>query len=43
MIRISLKNKKSIVSADRWINNKGLRVTDYGLLKYLANFIFVIT
>ena len=22
MIRISLKNKKSIVLADRWINNK---------------------
>ena len=40
MIRISLKNKESIISADRWIKNKGLRVTDYGLVKYLANFIF---
>jgi len=40
MIKISLKNKNSIVSADRWIKNKGLTVSDYGLIKYLANFIF---
>ncbi len=40
MIKISLKNKNSIISADRWVKNQGLRVNDYGLIKYLANFIF---
>jgi len=40
MIKISRKNKNSIISADRWIKNQGLRVNDYGLIKYLANFIF---
>ena len=38
MINISLKNSKCIISADRWVSRKGF--TDYGLIKFLANFIF---
>ena len=38
MINISSKNLDSIVSADRWISNKGF--SDYGLIKFLANFMF---
>ena len=38
MINISSKNHNSIISADRWISNKGFN--DYGVIKFLANFIF---
>ena len=38
MIKISLKNLNSIVSADRWISTKGF--SDYGIIKFLANFFF---
>ena len=38
MINVSSKNNKSIVSADRWISNKGF--SDYGVIKFLANFTF---
>jgi glycosyltransferase involved in cell wall biosynthesis len=38
MIKISSKNLKSIISADRWIGNKGFN--DYGIIKFLANFMF---
>tara|TARA_Y100001970_G_scaffold237449_1_gene297948 strand:- start:2211 stop:2906 length:696 start_codon:yes stop_codon:yes gene_type:complete len=38
MIKISLKNLDSIVSADRWISTKGF--SDYGIIKFLANFFF---
>ena len=38
MINVSSKNNKSIVSADRWISNKGF--SDYGVIKFLANFAF---
>ena len=38
MINVSSKNNNSIISADRWIGNKGF--SDYGLIKFLANFTF---
>ena len=38
MIRISLKNPNSIISADRWLSQKGF--SNYGFIKYLANFFF---
>jgi hypothetical protein len=38
MINVSSKNFNSIISADRWISNKGF--SDYGLIKFLANFTF---
>ena len=38
MINVSSKNNNSIISADRWISNKGF--SDYGLIKFLANFTF---
>ena len=38
MINVSSKNNNSIISADRWISNKGF--SDYGLIKILANFTF---
>jgi len=38
MINVSSKNNNSIISADRWISSKGF--SDYGIIKFLANFIF---
>ena len=38
MIKISLKNPNSIISADRWLSQKGF--SNYGFIKYLANFFF---
>jgi len=38
MIKMSKKNPNSIISADRWISEKGF--SDYGLIKFLANFFF---
>ena len=38
MINVSSKNRNSIISADRWISNKGF--SDYGLIKFIANFTF---
>jgi len=38
MIQMSKKNPHSIISADRWISKKGF--SDYGLIKFLANFFF---
>ena len=38
MINVSSKNNNSIISADRWISNKGF--SDYGVIKFLANFTF---
>jgi hypothetical protein len=38
MINVSFKNLNSIISADRWISNKGF--SDYGIIKFLANFTF---
>tara|TARA_E500000178_G_scaffold320314_1_gene343330 strand:+ start:3560 stop:4261 length:702 start_codon:yes stop_codon:yes gene_type:complete len=38
MIRISQKNPQSIISADRWISEKGF--SNYGFIKFLANFFF---
>ena len=38
MISISSKNHNCIVSADRWIINKGFN--NYGVIKFLANFMF---
>ena len=38
MINVSSKNNNSIISADRWTSNKGF--SDYGLIKFLANFTF---
>ena len=38
MINVSSKNHNSIISADRWISNKGF--SDYGLIKFIANFTF---
>ena len=38
MINVSSKNNNSIISADRWMGNKGF--SDYGLIKFLANFTF---
>ena len=38
MIKISLKNPNSIISADRWLSQKGF--SNYGLIKYFANFFF---
>ena len=38
MIRISLKNSNSIISADRWLSQKGF--SNYGIIKYFANFFF---
>jgi len=38
MVILSKKNPNSIISADRWISEKGF--LDYGLIKFLANFFF---
>lgn len=38
MIKISSKNHKSIISADRWSKKRSFK--GYGLLKTIANFIF---
>ena len=38
MIKISIKNPKSIISADRWMNSKSF--SDYGTIKFLSNFFF---
>ena len=38
MIKVSKKNPQYIISADRWISRKGF--SDYGLIKFLANFFF---
>ena len=38
MIKISKKNPKCIISADRWISQKGFY--NYGIIKFLANFFF---
>ena len=38
LIRISLKNPNSIISADRWLSQKGF--SNYGVIKYFANFFF---
>jgi hypothetical protein len=38
MINVSSKNYNSIISADRWISNRGFN--DYGIIKFLANFMF---
>ena len=38
MIKISKKNPDSIISADRWISQKGFN--NYGIIKFLANFFF---
>ena len=38
MINASYKNSNSIISADRWISNKGFN--NYGIIKFLANFTF---
>ena len=38
MINISFKNPISIISADRWVSEKGF--SDYGVIKFLANYIF---
>ena len=36
MIKISIKNPTSIISADRWLSQRGF--SNYGVIKYLANF-----
>ena len=38
MINLSSKNINSIISADRWISQKGFN--NYGVIKFIANFIF---
>ena len=38
MIKVSKKNPKYIISADRWIGQKGF--SNYGMIKFLANFFF---
>ena len=38
MIKISIKNPTSIISADRWLSQRGF--SNYGVIKYLANFFF---
>ena len=38
MITMSQKNPYSIISADRWISEKGF--SNYGVIKFLANFFF---
>ena len=38
MIKVSSKNYNSIISADRWISNKGF--SNYGIIKFLANLTF---
>jgi len=38
MVKMSQKNPNSIISADRWISEKGF--SDYGIIKFLANFFF---
>lgn len=38
MISLSSKNLNYIISADRWISQKGF--SNYGMIKFLANFIF---
>ena len=38
MISFSSKNLNSIISADRWISDRGF--SDYGIIKFLANFTF---
>ena len=38
MIKVSKKNPKCIISADRWISQKGFY--NYGIIKFLANFFF---
>jgi len=37
-IKVSKKNPKCIISADRWISQKGFN--NYGIIKFLANFFF---
>ncbi len=38
MLKVSKKNPKCIISADRWISKKGFY--NYGIIKFLANFFF---
>ncbi len=38
MIKVSKENPKYIISADRWIGQKGF--SNYGIIKFLANFFF---
>ena len=38
MIKVSKKNPGCIISADRWISQKGFY--NYGIIKFLANFFF---
>jgi len=38
MINLSSKNINSIISADRWMSQKGFN--NYGIIKFIANFIF---
>ena len=38
MINASSKNSNSIISADRWVSNKGFN--NYGVIKFIANFMF---
>jgi glycosyltransferase involved in cell wall biosynthesis len=38
MIKMSIENNKSIICADRWIG--GSRFMNYGVLKYIFNFLF---
>ena len=38
MIKMSKKYPNSIISADRWISDRGF--SDYGIFKFLANFFF---
>ena len=38
MINISQNNPNVIISADRWISNKGF--SDYGFIKFFANLLF---
>ena len=38
MIKVSKKNPKYIISADRWIGQKGF--SNYGMIKFLSNFFF---
>ena len=38
MIKVSKKNSRCIISADRWISQKGFY--NYGIIKFLANFFF---
>ncbi len=38
MIKLSYKNSDCIISGDRWIKKKAFN--DYGIIKFIANFIF---